>query len=111
MRRFVSQSCLNGAHFSKINGNLQLNALTFCVPLLECGYSQVPGMDIQKSFAPVINDVKNCIVMNVILTWNLKGKIVDIDNTFLHGTSKKQSTWRYPKKLRQMRMNLYFSNK
>jgi Reverse transcriptase (RNA-dependent DNA polymerase) len=29
----------------------------FRAQLVACGYSQVPGIDFQESFAPVINDV------------------------------------------------------
>jgi hypothetical protein len=50
--------------------------------LVACGYSQVPGVE---SFAPVINDVTFCILLIMMLTWNLTGKIVDIETAFLHG--------------------------
>jgi Reverse transcriptase (RNA-dependent DNA polymerase) len=46
------------------------------------------GVDFQESFAPVINDVTFRILLLVMLTWNLKGKIVDIETAFLHGDLK-----------------------
>jgi hypothetical protein len=72
----------------------------FCARLVACGYSQVPGVDFQKSFAAVIIDVTFCILLIMMLTWNLKGKIVDIETTFCTEISKKQSTWRYQKEWR-----------
>jgi Reverse transcriptase (RNA-dependent DNA polymerase) len=49
-----------------------------------CGYSQVPGVNFQESFAPVINDVTFRILLVMMLTWNLKAKVVDIETVFLH---------------------------
>jgi Reverse transcriptase (RNA-dependent DNA polymerase) len=53
-----------------------------------CGYSQVPGVDFQESFAPVINDVTFRILLVMMLTLNLKAKVVDIETAFLHGDLK-----------------------
>jgi hypothetical protein len=41
-------------------------------------------------FAPIINDVTFCILLIMMLTWNLKGKIVDIKTAFLHGNLKER---------------------
>jgi hypothetical protein len=60
----------------------------FCASLVECGYSQVPGVYFQVRFAPVINDVTFCTLLIMKLTWNLKGKIVEIETAFLHGNLK-----------------------
>jgi hypothetical protein len=54
-------------------------------------------MDFQESFAPVINDVTFCILLIMMLTWNLKGKIVDIKTAFLHGSLKETIYMEIPK--------------
>jgi Reverse transcriptase (RNA-dependent DNA polymerase) len=46
--------------------------------------------DFQESFAPVINDVTLRILLIIMLVWNLKGKVVDIETTFLHGELKEK---------------------
>jgi Reverse transcriptase (RNA-dependent DNA polymerase) len=45
-------------------------------------------VDFQESFAPVMNDVTFRILLVMILTWNLKAKVVDIETAFLHGDLK-----------------------
>jgi hypothetical protein len=89
MRQFVSRSCLTGAHVSKTSGYLKIkhNGI-FRARLVACGYSQVPGVDFQESFASVINDVTFRILLIMKLTWNLKGKTVDIETAFLYGNLK-----------------------
>jgi hypothetical protein len=57
-----------------------------------CGYGQVPGVNFQESFAPVIKDVTL-----MMLTWNLKGKIVDIKTAFLCGNLKEIIYMEIPK--------------
>jgi Reverse transcriptase (RNA-dependent DNA polymerase) len=57
----------------------------FRARLVACGYSQIPGMDFQESYAPVINDVTFRILLVTMLTWNLIGKVIDIETAFLHG--------------------------
>jgi hypothetical protein len=69
----------------------------FRARLVACGYSQVPGVDFQESFAPVINDVTFRILLIMMLTWNLKGKIVDIETAFLHGNLKETIYMEIPK--------------
>ena len=49
------------------------------------GFSQIPGMDFTDNFSPVVNDVTFRVVVARMLVENLKGKVVDIDNTFLNG--------------------------
>jgi hypothetical protein len=49
-----------------------------------CGYSQIPGIDFNESFAPVINDVRFQIMLIVKLIWNLEAFIVDVETSFLH---------------------------
>jgi hypothetical protein len=90
MRRFLSRSCLRGVGTCIENKwvfKIKRNGI-FHARLVACGYSQVPGVDFQESFAPVINDVTFRILLIMMLTWNLKGKIVDIKTAFLHGNHK-----------------------
>jgi hypothetical protein len=101
------------SNVTKISGYLKLNTMDFFVHSrpVACEYSQVPGVNLQATFAPVINDVSFCILlilmilMILMLTWNFKGKIVDIETAILHGNLKEQSKYGYPKEWRQMRMN------
>jgi Reverse transcriptase (RNA-dependent DNA polymerase) len=62
-----------------------------------CGYSQVPGVNFQESFAPEINDVTFRVLLVVMLTWNLKAKVVDIKTAFLHGELKETIYMEIPK--------------
>jgi Reverse transcriptase (RNA-dependent DNA polymerase) len=62
----------------------------FRARLVACGYSQVPGIDFQESLAPVMNDVTLRMLFIIILVWNLKGKIVDVETAFLHGELKEK---------------------
>jgi Reverse transcriptase (RNA-dependent DNA polymerase) len=50
-----------------------------------CGYSQIPGIDFNKSFAPVINDVSFCIILIAKIMWGLQASIIDVETAFLHG--------------------------
>jgi Reverse transcriptase (RNA-dependent DNA polymerase) len=62
-----------------------------------CGYSQVPGVDFHESFTPVINDVTFQILLVMMLTWNLKSKVVDIKTAFFHGDLKETFYMEIPK--------------
>jgi hypothetical protein len=99
MRRFLSRSCLRGVGTCIENKwvfKIKRNGI-FHARLVACGYSQVPGVDFQESFAPVINDVTFRILLIMMLTWNLKGKIVDIKTAFLHGKLKETIYMEIPK--------------
>jgi Reverse transcriptase (RNA-dependent DNA polymerase) len=61
----------------------------FRARLVACGYSQIPGIDFNESFAPVINDVSFRIMLISKLIWNLKACIIDVETAFLHGDSLK----------------------
>ena len=56
----------------------------FRARLVACGYSQIPGMDFQEHFAPVVNDTSYCIMIAVKMMMGLKAKIVNIETAFLH---------------------------
>jgi hypothetical protein len=53
--------------------------------LVACVCSQVPGIDFNESFAPVINDVSFRITLIGKLIWKLEASIVDVESAFLHG--------------------------
>jgi hypothetical protein len=55
-----------------------------------CGYSQVPDLDFNDGFAPVLNDVTFQTFLAAMLVWNLKTKIVDVETGFLHGDLKEK---------------------
>jgi Reverse transcriptase (RNA-dependent DNA polymerase) len=53
--------------------------------LVACGYSQVPRIDFNDSFAPVINNISFQIMLIAKLIWDLKACVVDVKTAFLHG--------------------------
>ena len=57
----------------------------YCARLLEKGFSQIPGVDFTDNYFPVVNDVTFRVVMARMIIENMKGKVVDIDNSFLNG--------------------------
>jgi hypothetical protein len=50
---------------------------TFLQRVVACGYSQVPGVDLNESFAPDINDVSLRILLIAKLVWNMKATAID----------------------------------
>jgi hypothetical protein len=66
--------------------------------LVACGYSQIPGIDFNENFAPVINDVSFRIMLIAKLIWNLEASIVDVETAFLHG--ELQEEWACTKRKR-----------
>jgi hypothetical protein len=56
----------------------------FRVRLVACGYSQIPGIDFNESFAPVVNDVSFRIVLIAKLIWDLQASIMNVETAFLH---------------------------
>ena len=65
----------------------------FCARLVACGYSQIPGMDFQEHFAPIVNDTSYRIMIAVMMMMGLKAKIVNIEMAFCMATWKKRFTW------------------
>jgi Reverse transcriptase (RNA-dependent DNA polymerase) len=57
------RNCIKSKWYFKIKRNGVYRAR-----LVACGYSQVPGVDFQESFAPVINDVTFQILLVMMLT-------------------------------------------
>ena len=52
--------------------------------LVAKGFSQIPGVNFTDNYSPVISHVTFRVVVARMLIENLKGKVVDIDNTFLN---------------------------
>jgi hypothetical protein len=57
----------------------------FRARLVAYGYSQIPGVDFNESFAPVVNDVSFGIILTAKLLWDLQASIADVETAFLHG--------------------------
>jgi hypothetical protein len=53
--------------------------------LVACGYSQIPGVDFQESYSPVINDVAFRILIIFQIVWRLESVIIDVEAAFLNG--------------------------
>ena len=62
----------------------------FRARLVACGYSQVPGVDFNESFAPVINDVSFRVMLIIKLTRGLQATIIDVETAFLHGNLQEE---------------------
>jgi hypothetical protein len=54
----------------------------FRARLVACGYSQIPRIDFNESFAPVSNDVSFRILLIAKLIWVLEAFIVDVETAF-----------------------------
>jgi hypothetical protein len=65
---------------------------TFRERLVACGYSRIPGIDFNESFAPVINDFSFRIMLIANLIWNLEASIVDLETAFYMVNFKWKST-------------------
>jgi Reverse transcriptase (RNA-dependent DNA polymerase) len=57
----------------------------FRARLVACGYSQIPGVDFQESYSPVINDAIFRMMLVLQLGLGLSSKIIDIETAFLNG--------------------------
>jgi hypothetical protein len=57
-----------------------------------CGYSQIPGIDFNESFSPVIHDVSFQIMFIAKLICNLEAYIVDVETAFYMVNFKWNST-------------------
>jgi hypothetical protein len=73
----------------------------FIARLVACGYSQIPGVDFNESFAPILNDVSFGIILSAKLLWDLQASIVDIETEFLHGNLQEEIYMNVPKVMNQ----------
>ena len=62
----------------------------FRARLVACGYSQIPGVDFEEVYSPVINDISFRIVMVMMLVHKLDAIIFDVETAFLHGELKEK---------------------
>jgi Reverse transcriptase (RNA-dependent DNA polymerase) len=68
----------------------------FRARLVACGYIQVPGVDFNESYAPVINDVSFCVMLIIKLIRGLQASIVDVETAFLHGNLQEEIYMKIP---------------
>ena len=57
----------------------------FRARLVACGYSQIPGIDFDEYYSPVVNDAVFRIIIILQILWGLTAVIIDIETAFLHG--------------------------
>jgi hypothetical protein len=55
-----------------------------------CEYSQVPGIDFNQSFAPVLNDVSFRVMLIAKIVWDMTCTVVEIETVLLHGDLHEQ---------------------
>ena len=63
---------------------------TFRARLVACGYSQIPGVDFQDAYSPVINDVCIRILLIMILVYGYKYILSDVESAFLNGVLEEE---------------------
>jgi hypothetical protein len=71
----------------------------FRAQLVACGYSKVPGTDVNESFAPVLNDVSFGIMLIANLMLGMTCTVVGIKTTFLHEDLDEKILLKVPKGL------------
>jgi hypothetical protein len=53
--------------------------------LVACGYSQIPGVDFEELYSPVINDMTFKTLIALMMKYGYSAKIVDVETAFLYG--------------------------
>jgi hypothetical protein len=76
---------------SNVNGSSRWPNGIFRERLVACGNSQIPGIDFNERFAPVIYDVSFQVMLIAKLIWNLETSIVDLETAFLHGELQEEN--------------------
>jgi hypothetical protein len=75
--------------------------LGFRSRLVACDYSQIPGVNFNESFAPVVNDVSFRIILSAKLLWDLQASIMDVETAFLFGNLQEEIYMNVPKGMSQ----------
>ena len=70
--------------------------------LVALGYHQIPGIDHEDNFAPVINETTFRIILILMMKENLKAEIVDIETAFLYGNLEEEIFMKQPQGLKYM---------
>ena len=73
----------------------------FRARLVACGYSQIPGVDFQDNYSPIVNDVTFRIILLVWILYHLTAKIVDVETAFLYGKLEEEIYMECPKGLKE----------
>ena len=59
-------------------------------------YTQVPGIDFQDNFAPVVNDMTFRTILTLTAMYNWKMTILDVETAFLYGDLKEDIYMKIP---------------
>ena len=54
------------------------------------------GVDFNDIFAPVVNDISFQILLNAIIVWDLKAKIINVKTALFHGDMKEEIFMKIP---------------
>ena len=68
----------------------------YCACLCALGYSQVPGVDFNANYSPVINDITFCILLVLILINNWYAEVINIQTAFLYGKLEEEIYMKIP---------------
>jgi Reverse transcriptase (RNA-dependent DNA polymerase) len=79
----------------------------FRARLVACGYSQVPGVDFNESYAPVINDVSFRVITIIKLMRGLQASIVDVETVFLYGNLQEEIYMNIPEGMMSANVDSY----
>ena len=71
--------------------------------LVAKGFSQILGRDFTDNYSPVVNDVTFRVVVARMLSENLKGKVVGINNEFLNGDLEHEIYMKIPEQYGEVR--------
>ena len=53
--------------------------------LVACGYSQISRVNFLENYSPVMNDIKYCILLLIMIHFGFLAEVVDIETAFLYG--------------------------